>query len=148
MDNRGFAPFGDDTSTSRETAAKDSKPLGNHLCRPGRPMGVSIDLALSLFVQYGYWIIFVAIVLDNAGLPIPGARLLLLFGALARGGDLDLGLGLLVGAAAAMAETTSATGSGDWPVTECSARTAERRWALEPASPRPWATTGAGAWPR
>lgn len=63
---------------------------------------MSLDFALSLFIQYGYWIVFAAIVLDNAGLPIPGELLLLLFGALARSGDLNLGLGVLVGAAAAM----------------------------------------------
>lgn len=63
---------------------------------------MSLDFALGLFVQYGYWIIFTAIVLDNAGLPIPGELLLLLFGALARSGDLNLGLGFLVGAMAAM----------------------------------------------
>ncbi len=65
-------------------------------------MGVTVDLALSLFVQYGYWIVFVAIVLDNAGLPIPGELLLLLFGALAQRGDLNPMLGLLVGTAAAV----------------------------------------------
>lgn len=63
---------------------------------------MSIDLALSLFVQYGYWIVFAAILLDNAGLPIPGELLLLLFGALARYGHLDAGLGLVVASAAAM----------------------------------------------
>lgn len=63
---------------------------------------MSVELVLGLFVQYGYWIVFVGILLDNAGLPLPGELLLIALGALARGGDLDLGLGVLIAAAAAM----------------------------------------------
>jgi len=63
---------------------------------------VSLELLLSLFIQYGYWIVFVGILLDNAGLPLPGELFLLTFGALARTGDLDLGLGILAAWAAAM----------------------------------------------
>jgi membrane protein DedA with SNARE-associated domain len=63
---------------------------------------VSFELLVSLFIQYGYWIVFVGILLDNAGLPLPGELLLLSFGALARTGHVDLGLGILVAAAAAM----------------------------------------------
>ncbi len=60
-------------------------------------------MLLGLFVAYGYWIVFTAILLDNAGLPIPGELLLLAFGVVAKDGHLDLILGLLVAAAAAMA---------------------------------------------
>jgi membrane protein DedA with SNARE-associated domain len=67
---------------------------------------MSFDVLLALFVQYGYAIVFAAILLDNAGLPIPGELLLLLFGAVARTGDLDLGLGLLVAWAAALSGDT------------------------------------------
>ena len=63
---------------------------------------MSIEALLGLFGQYGYWIVFAAILLDNAGLPIPGELLLLVFGALARNGDLDPRLGLIVATAAAM----------------------------------------------
>lgn len=63
---------------------------------------MSVDALLGLFVQYGYGILFAAILLDNAGLPIPGELLLLLFGAVARTGDLDLGVGLLVASLAAV----------------------------------------------
>lgn len=63
---------------------------------------MSLDALPGLFVQYGYGIVFTAILLDNAGLPIPGELLLLVFGAGARSGDLDLGLGLLVAWAAAL----------------------------------------------
>ncbi|MBI2205138.1 MAG: DedA family protein [Candidatus Rokubacteria bacterium] len=67
---------------------------------------MSLDALPGLFVQYGYGIVFTAILLDNAGLPIPGELLLLLFGAVARTGDLDLGLGLLVAWAAALSGDT------------------------------------------
>ncbi len=67
---------------------------------------MSLDALLGLFVQYGYGIVFMAILLDNAGLPIPGELLLLLFGAAARTGELDLGLGLLVASAAALSGDT------------------------------------------
>ncbi len=63
---------------------------------------MSVEFLLSLFIQYGYWIVFLGILLDNAGLPLPGELLLLTFGALARAGHVDLGLGLLVATAAAM----------------------------------------------
>lgn len=64
---------------------------------------MSLELFLDLFVQYGYWIIFAGILLDNAGLPLPGELLLLTFGALARNGQMDLGGGIVLAAAAAMA---------------------------------------------
>lgn len=63
---------------------------------------MSVELLLSLFVQYGYWIVFVGILLDNAGVPIPGELFLLILGTVARTGDLDLRLGVLVAWAAAM----------------------------------------------
>jgi membrane protein DedA with SNARE-associated domain len=61
------------------------------------------ELLLGLFVAYGYWIVFTAILLDNAGLPIPGELLLLTFGVLAKAGHLDPLMGLAVAATAAMA---------------------------------------------
>lgn len=67
---------------------------------------MSFDALPGLFVQYGYGIVFMAILLDNAGLPIPGELLLLLFGAVARTGDLDLGLGLFVAWTAALSGDT------------------------------------------
>lgn len=45
---------------------------------------MSFESLLALLVQYGYWIIFVGILLDNAGLPLPGELFLLAFGAVAR----------------------------------------------------------------
>ena len=60
-------------------------------------------MLLGLFVAYGYWIMFTAILLDNAGLPVPGELLLLTFGIVAKDGHLDPLLGLLVAATGAMA---------------------------------------------
>lgn len=55
------------------------------------------------FVEYGYLLIFVAIFLENAGLPFPGEPILFAFGFLARTGHLDLGAGIAFATAAAMA---------------------------------------------
>ena len=64
---------------------------------------MTAELLIGLFVAYGYWIVFTAILLDNAGLPIPGELLLLAFGIFAKDGQLDPVLGLVVAASAAMA---------------------------------------------
>ncbi|MGH7387971.1 MAG: DedA family protein [Candidatus Rokuibacteriota bacterium] len=63
---------------------------------------MSTETLLSLFITYGYSIIFVAIVLDNAGLPIPGELLLVVLGGVAQHGQLDLLVGLAVATTAAM----------------------------------------------
>ncbi len=63
---------------------------------------MSFEFLLTLFVQYGYWILFVGILVDNAGLPLPGELLVLAFGALSRTGHVDPGLGILVAWVAAM----------------------------------------------
>ena len=64
---------------------------------------MTAELLIGLFIAYGYWIVFTAILLDNAGLPIPGELILLAFGIVAKDGHLDLLMGLLVAAAAGMA---------------------------------------------
>ena len=40
-----------------------------------RPTTVTLtaELLIGLFIAYGYWIVFTAILLDNAGLPIRGS---------------------------------------------------------------------------
>ncbi len=63
---------------------------------------MTAEFILGLFVQYGYLIVFTGILLDHAGLPLPGELVLLLFGALAQTGDLNAGLGILVAWAAAV----------------------------------------------
>lgn len=65
-------------------------------------MTLTVELLVGLFIAYGYWIVFTAILLDNAGLPIPGELLLLAFGMLAKDGHLDPLLGLAVAATAAL----------------------------------------------
>lgn len=66
-------------------------------------MTLTAELLMGLFIAYGYWIVFTAILLDNAGLPIPGELLLLAFGVVAKDGHLDPLLGLAVAATAALA---------------------------------------------
>ena len=65
---------------------------------------MSVDSLVGLLVLYGYWIVFAAILLDNAGLPIPGELVLVTLGGMARGGLLDPMLGLAVATTAALAE--------------------------------------------
>lgn len=65
-------------------------------------MTLTAELLMGLFVAYGYWIVFTAILLDNAGLPIPGELLLLAFGVVAKDGHFDLLLGLAIAATAAL----------------------------------------------
>jgi membrane protein DedA with SNARE-associated domain len=64
---------------------------------------LSTDLLMALFIVYGYWIVFTAILLDNAGLPIPGEIMLVALGAVARAGHLDVVVGLAVATMAALA---------------------------------------------
>jgi membrane protein DedA with SNARE-associated domain len=63
---------------------------------------LTAELLIGLFIAYGYWIVFTAILLDNAGLPIPGELMLLAFGVVAKDGHLDVVLGLVVAATAAL----------------------------------------------
>ena len=65
-------------------------------------MTLTAELLMGLFVAYGYWIVFTAILLDNAGLPIPGELLLVAFGVVAKNGHLDPLLGLAIAATAAL----------------------------------------------
>jgi membrane protein DedA with SNARE-associated domain len=61
------------------------------------------ELLFGLFIAYGYWIVFTAILLDNAGLPVPGELLLLAFGMVAKAGHLHPLIGLAVAVTAAVA---------------------------------------------
>ena len=42
------------------------------------------------FAEYGYWVVFVGVMLENAGIPIPGETVLLFAGFLAYHGKIDL----------------------------------------------------------
>lgn len=57
---------------------------------------------ISLFSQYGYFAIVVAVLLENAGVPAPGHTLMLAGGALAQQGRLSIGMVIVVGALSAM----------------------------------------------
>lgn len=71
-----------------------------------------IDI-LSLFHSYGFLIIFFGIMLDNAGLPIPGELFLLLAGSLAASG-MDLAPSLIAAVAGAVIGDSLAYLIGRW----------------------------------
>lgn len=75
---------------------------------------MSGEFLLGLFTAYGYGIVFGAIILENAGLPIPGELLLLAFGGIARSGQLDLIAGLIVAAGAAVIGDSVSYWGGRW----------------------------------
>jgi membrane protein DedA with SNARE-associated domain len=53
---------------------------------------VSIDTVQQIAHDYGYWSVFLGIMLENAGLPIPGETITLAGGFLAGSGELNYGL--------------------------------------------------------
>ena len=55
-----------------------------------------------LFARYGYFVIFAGVLLENAGVPVPGETILLAGAALARFGHLSLPLVVLVAIAGAI----------------------------------------------
>jgi membrane protein DedA with SNARE-associated domain len=58
---------------------------------------------LALLARHGYALMFGLILLDNAGLPLPGEPVLLAFGFLAADGRLDLTVGIAIAALGAVA---------------------------------------------
>lgn len=66
------------------------------------PVAHSIFQLLShFFTQYGYWAIFFGVMLENAGVPVPGETVLLFAGFLAYQGEMDLGRAIVTGIAGA-----------------------------------------------
>lgn len=61
-----------------------------------------LDTLTKLFISYGYWTVFVGVMLENAGLPIPGETILLAAGFFAAGGHFNLLLVMLVAATGAV----------------------------------------------
>lgn len=57
---------------------------------------------LGLIARYGYLIVFLGVMMESAGVPLPGETVLLLSGALALRGVLDFGPVLVVGALGAV----------------------------------------------
>jgi len=49
------------------------------------------------FANYGYWVIFFGVMLENAGLPVPGETVLLFAGFLAYHGEVGLGKAIVLG---------------------------------------------------
>lgn len=55
----------------------------------------------AVFSTYGYWVVFFGVMLENAGIPIPGETVLLFAGFLAYHGKIDLAPSILVAIAGA-----------------------------------------------
>lgn len=53
------------------------------------------------FARYGYWVVFFGVMLENAGLPVPGETVLILSGFLAYQGEVRLGRAILTAIAGA-----------------------------------------------
>jgi len=53
---------------------------------------ISLEVIQDLAHQYGYWVIFFGIMLENAGIPLPGETITLVGGFLAGSGELEYGL--------------------------------------------------------
>ena len=68
----------------------------------------SLNRLLDLFGRYGYFVIFVPVMLETAGLPLPGEITLILSGVAAHNGTLELGPLIVVGS---LARPSSATTS-------------------------------------
>ena len=62
----------------------------------------SLQLIEQYMYQYGYWAVFFGVMLENAGIPVPGETILLVAGYLCSKGDLHIGLVMLVAATGAV----------------------------------------------
>lgn len=62
----------------------------------------STEQILSLIAQYGYLSVFLGVMLESAGVPVPGETVLIAAGALVHQGALDLGDALFFGALGAV----------------------------------------------
>ena len=68
---------------------------------------VSLDRVLDLYESYGYFVIFVPVMLETAGVPLPGETILLLSGVAASTGRIDPWIAIAVGSAAAATPESS-----------------------------------------
>lgn len=80
---------------------------------------LSLENIQEIAHQYGYWAVFICVLLENAGLPLPGETLALVAGFLA--GSDDLSYGWVLGLAAAGAAVGGTLGYGigaygGWPL--------------------------------
>src|SRR3982751_845499 len=61
-----------------------------------------LEALVGLFTSYGYWVVFFGVMLENAGLPIPGETILLAAGFFAAQGHFTLPTVMLIAAAGAV----------------------------------------------
>jgi membrane protein DedA with SNARE-associated domain len=61
-----------------------------------------LEILVGLFTSYGYWVVFFGVMLENAGLPVPGETILLAAGFFAAGGHFDLPLVMLIAGSGAV----------------------------------------------
>ncbi|MEN3334705.1 MAG: hypothetical protein V7641_4070 [Blastocatellia bacterium] len=61
-----------------------------------------LDTLLDLFKSYGYWIVFFGVMLENAGLPVPGETILLAAGFFASEGQFSMPMVMLIATAGAV----------------------------------------------
>src|SRR5438046_6752085 len=57
----------------------------------------SLQLIEHYMLVYGYWAVFFGVMLENAGIPVPGETILLIAGYFASTGEFHLGLVMLIG---------------------------------------------------
>jgi membrane protein DedA with SNARE-associated domain len=62
----------------------------------------SLELIERYMIAYGYWVVFFGVMLENAGLPIPGETILLVAGYFASEGHFNIGLVMLIAAVGAV----------------------------------------------
>jgi membrane protein DedA with SNARE-associated domain len=62
----------------------------------------SLQLIEHYMLAYGYWAVFFGVMLENAGVPVPGETILLIAGYFASTGEFHLGLVMLIAATGAV----------------------------------------------
>jgi membrane protein DedA with SNARE-associated domain len=63
---------------------------------------ITLNRVLDWYAEYGYWAVFVPVLLETAGVPVPGETSLLFAGVASATGRIDLYWAIAVGAAAAI----------------------------------------------
>jgi membrane protein DedA with SNARE-associated domain len=63
---------------------------------------ISLNRVLDWYAEYGYWAVFVPVLLETAGLPLPGETSLLFAGVASASGRIDVYWAIVVGASAAI----------------------------------------------
>jgi len=74
----------------------------------------SLEIIQEWIQQYGYWIVFLGIMLENAGIPLPGETITLVGGFLAGNGELRYPLVLLCTVAGAILGDSAGYWLGRW----------------------------------